>query len=188
MRVLLCPGMHDPGLTTSFVTQLQAASESQFWVNKTHTQQLLIFPSQAAPAYSAVHVLEFLKTHSHLQTPLGLICFSAGVVGGIGAAWGWQQLGGTITTLIALDGWGVPLYGSFPIHRLSHDHFTHWSSGLLGGGTDSFYAAPAVEHLALWRSPQSILGWRVQQDQQECTTAAIFINQLLERYDRPSFC
>ena len=54
--------------------------------------------------------------------------------------------------LIAFDGWGVPLVGNFPIYRISHDQFTHWSSELLGKGDKSFYADPPVEHLDLWRS------------------------------------
>jgi len=44
---------------------------------------------------------------------------------------------------------GVPLVGNFPIHRLSHDYFTHWSSAVLGSGNDSFYADPPVEHLEM---------------------------------------
>lgn len=111
-----------------------------------------------------------------------LICFSAGVVGGIGAAWAWQQSGGKIKALIALDGWGVPLYGNFPIHRLSRDRFTHWSSQLLGAGADSFYADPPVEHLDLWRSPHTAQGWWVRPERQQRLTAAMFLNLLLELY------
>ncbi|MGB3188280.1 MAG: hypothetical protein WBB43_02490, partial [Limnoraphis sp.] len=64
-----------------------------------------------------------------------------------------------VKALIALDGWGVPLGGNFPIYRISHDRFTHWSSALLGGGVESFYADPPVEHLDLWSSPQTARGW-----------------------------
>lgn len=84
--------------------------------------------------------------------------------------------------LIAVDGWGVPLSGNFPIHRLSHDYFTHWSSALLGSGDDSFYSDPAVEHLAIWRSPHTCQGWWVQGGKRTFTTAAQFINELGQRY------
>lgn len=98
------------------------------------------------------------------------------------AARSWQQSGGTIKALIALDGWGVPLYGDFPIHRLSHDHFTHWSSKLLGAGLDGFYADPPVEHLELWRSPQTTQGWWEQKSQLQQITAVAFLALLLQRY------
>jgi hypothetical protein len=88
--------------------------------------------------------------------PILIISFSAGVVGAIAAASIWQSIGGTIRAFIALDGWGVPLYGNFPIHRLSHDAFTHYTSSLLGSGEDSFYADPSVAHETLWRSPHPI--------------------------------
>lgn len=95
-------------------------------------------------------------------------------------------MGGQIKALIALDGWGVPLGGNFPIYRLSHDSFTHWSSALLGGGTESFYADPPVEHLELWRSPQTTKGWWNHQTPTGLktatpTTAALFILEILNR-------
>jgi hypothetical protein len=97
-------------------------------------------------------------------------------------------LGGTVKAFLAFDGWGVPLYGNFPIHRISHDYFTHWSSALLGGGEDSFYAEPAVEHLDLWRKPNVCKGWWVhpatdgKRERRTHTTASKFVNQLLQRY------
>ena len=54
----------------------------------------------------------------------------------------------------------MPLTGNFPIYRVSHDYFTHWSSGLLGAGYKGFYADPEVEHLDLWRSPANVYGWQ----------------------------
>ncbi|HEY9301012.1 MAG TPA: hypothetical protein VIQ31_32530, partial [Phormidium sp.] len=148
---------------------------------------ILIFPIQDYPAYSFGHILQFLRQNHSLSSPIVFISFSAGVVGAIAAAWGWQLLGGKVTAFIALDGWGVPLTGSFPIHRLSHDYFTHWSSALLGSGEDSFYAAPSVEHLELWRQPQTISGWWVhpqnKEFEQKMTSAAQFLAMLLERYN-----
>jgi len=189
MTIVICPGMHAPELTQDFVTQLPVGkpliSSRKEHSGPTHAAKLLIFPTQTSPAYSAIHVLEFLQRHCSMRSPLILICFSAGVVGGAGAAWAWQQLGGKIRALLAFDGWGVPLYNSFPIHRFSHDYFTHWSSSLLGAGNDSFYADPSIEHLELWRSPQSVQGWWVQPNQRQRITAATLINLLLRRYGEP---
>jgi hypothetical protein len=192
MTVVICPGIHQPELTESFLKELQVAraarnpliptQQSRFDSSLNYPKNLLIFPAQRLPVYSAIHVREFLGQHCSMAFPLVMICFSAGVVGGIGAAWGWQQAGGTIKAFMALDGWGVPLYGDFPIHRLSHDRFTHWSSQLLGAGIDSFYADPSVEHLELWRSPQMAHGWWGQKSQLQRTTAATFLTLLLERY------
>lgn len=95
-------------------------------------------------------------------------------------------MGGQIRRLWAIDGWGVPLVGDFPIHRLSHDWFTYESSKLLGAGLDSFYADPTVEHLDIWRSPQTTHGWWVHSDSRQPatrTTAAAFVTALLQ-HDR----
>ena len=62
--------------------------------------------------------------------------------------------------LLHLTVGGMPLIANFPIYRVSHDYFTHWSSGILGTGTENFYAEPAIEHLELWRSPELCQGWR----------------------------
>ncbi|NEP02915.1 MAG: hypothetical protein F6K58_30545 [Symploca sp. SIO2E9] len=187
MNIIICPGIHKPELTRDFLEALQSNNSlnlSNYW-----TQKILVFPTQNYPAYSAVHILEFLQHYSiSVQTPLVFISFSAGVVGAIGAAWGWQLLGGKVKALIAIDGWGVPLAGDFPIHRLSHDYFTHWSSALLGAGEDSFYAEPAIEHLDLWQKPNLFQGWWVYPAVEEVperrifTTAAEFIINLLQRY------
>ncbi len=185
--VIICPGIHDLHLTQEFLQGLQRTEISNLsnsWVDR-----ILIFPAEDYPACSAIHILEFLQRHSELiATPLVFISFSAGVVGAISAAWGWQLLGGRVKAFLAFDGWGVPLYGNFPIHRLSHDYFTHWSSALLGAGEDSFYTDPAVEHLDFWRSPDVCQGWWVHpatvgnSERRTFTTAAQFVTQLLQRY------
>ena len=185
--VIICPGIHHPQLTQDFLEGLQRGEQgkpSSCWIEK-----VLIFPTQDYPAYSAVHILEFLQRHSDLlKTPVVFISFSAGVAGAIGAAYGWQLLGRKVKAFIAFDGWGVPLYANFPIHRLSHDYFTHWSSALLGAGEDSFYADPALEHLDLWRVPDLCQGWWVSPtatglpEQRTFTTVAQFMTQLLKRY------
>ena len=157
MKVIICPGIHDPQLTASFV-----ASLSQ------QTYKLLdytVFPTQKFPAYSAVHLFQWLNTQKIVKQEILLICFSAGVVAGIGTAFLLQLQGIKIKALIAVDGWGVPLWANFPVYRISHDYFTHWSSALLGTGKSSFYCDPGVDHLTLWESPEVCQGWFLSSDQ-----------------------
>lgn len=181
MRIMICPGVHPPELTEDFIRALPGLPAPP-----------LIFPAKQ-PAYSSGHIVTFLwqQLAGSSQdwslpviktTPIVWIGFSAGVVGVIGAAHLWQKLGGQVVALIALDGWGVPLLAPFPIHRLSHDAFTHWSSAVLGAGETSFYAEPAVAHLDLWRSPQQARGWAVQSSGYTNTTAAQFVADLLQHY------
>jgi len=149
-------------------------------------QPLIVFPADRLPPYSGGHVFHFVRDRlrqecpdSYRQLPLVWIGFSAGVVGAIAAAWAWQWRGGRVQAFFALDGWGVPLGGDFSIYRLSHDPFTHWSSALLGNGTDSFYADPPVTHLDLWRSPQTIGGWWLSAQGSHRATVASFLTALL---------
>jgi hypothetical protein len=174
MQILLCPGIHPPALTDSFIAGLN-------WVDD---RPLYRCPA-TDPAYSPLHGLQFLQRCGiNRHDPLILIGFSAGVVGAIGAARQWQQQGGTVTALIALDGWGVPLVGDFAIHRISHDRFTHWNFGW--PTPDSFYADPGVEHLTLWRSPQTVQGWPIGPQAEKIgsrQTVASFITELINRYE-----
>lgn len=184
--LIICPGIHAPELTQDFLQGVFGA----------HQPRSQIFPTQSQPVYSAIHVFSFLQESlaeqfpaSPLSVPLVFVSFSAGVVGAIGAAWAWQQAGGKVKGFIALDGWGVALGGQFPVHRLSHDGFTHWSSALLGAGQDSFYADPAIAHLDLWRSPQMAQGWGVCSSvvpglpaTRTATTAAQFLRHLFHQY------
>jgi hypothetical protein len=152
MPIIICPGIHDPELTDLFIKALQDKIP----------QDYLVLPTTEYLPYSAIAVYQWLDRQQLSKTePLAFIAFSAGVVGGLGAAIAWQLQGGRIDKLIAIDGWGMPLIGNFPIYRVSHDYFTHWSSGILGVGTTSFYADPGVEHLELWRSPDTSYGWRI---------------------------
>ena len=185
--LVICPGIHDLQLTQDFLEALHSSETSN--LSSRWTDKVLIFPTQDYPAYSAIHILEFLQLHtSQLTAPVVFISFSAGVAGAIGAAWGWQLSGGQVKAFIAFDGWGVPLYGNFPIHRLSHDYFTHWSSALLGAGEESFYADPAIAHLDFWQKPNLCRGWWIhpaeagKPEQRTYTTAAQFVNRLLQVY------
>jgi hypothetical protein len=189
MYLVICPGIHEPGITTSFLDGVMGQAP----IELVHQIVPVLIPTAQVPPFSAPHILQFLQQYlaaavpdDWQQKPIVFLGFSAGVVGASGASWGWQLLGGKVKALIALDGWGVPLTGEFPIHRLSHDYFTHWSSALLGAGADSFYADPAVEHLALWRSPHTTQGfWLSHRSPQPIpTTAAAFLVMLLQRYGR----
>ncbi|MCU0536239.1 MAG: hypothetical protein MUD14_20320 [Hydrococcus sp. Prado102] len=178
--LVICPGIHEPQLTDRF---LQALKQQEILLNTP-----LIFPTQKYPAFSGFHVLQFLQQElkETNKNSLVFLSFSAGVVGAIAAALAWQASGGRVIAFIALDGWGVPLLGNFPIHRLSHDEFTHWSSALLGSNGDSFYADPPVDHLDLWRSPDFVTGWTTKKNvdgqQTRPTTAIAFLTMLLQRY------
>ena len=188
VRVVVCPGIHDRELTQQFIEGLLTTCEERF-----HPASWLVFPADRHPAYSGLHILRFLheKLSDHnpdaaLRTPLILIGFSAGVVGAVSAACGWRSLGGMVKALIVIDGWGVPLVGDFPMHRMSHDAFTHWSSAFLGAGEDSFYADPGVGHLDLWRSPQTAAGYWVKPGASSLptgTSAATFLTALLHDYE-----
>ena len=196
MNIVVVPGIHSPTLNYQFIQAIQPLLE-EAWV----------VPGQSVPVYSPQHVFTFLhgqweqrasdspKT-GHDAPSVLFIGFSAGVVGSIGAARQWQARGGGVRALIAFDGWGVPLYGNFPIHRVSHDGWTHWSSGYWGNTQDGFYAEPPVAHLDLWRSPHTAAGIRTDSQQltnrplpdsklsnaQQPETAATFVRSLLERY------
>lgn len=188
MSIIICPGIHDSALTQCFVSglleQVVDKEKSQLPAN------LLIVPVEGGLALSPFHILQFLHKHLHnrIQSPIVFISFSAGVVGAIIAAHKWQQFGGHVKAFIAIDGWGVPLLGNFSIHRMSHDYFTHWSSSLLGSGQNNFYADPSVDHLEMWRSPQTVQGCWVdsffgESPPKERLTAAEFLHLLLKHYE-----
>ena len=167
MTIVICPGMHSIELTERLVVALALPLET-----------VLIIPGDLVPVYSPQHVFKCLPAD---VSSLLFLSFSAGVVGAIGAARFWQRQGGIVSAFIAIDGWGVPLWGNFPIHRLSHDYFTYWSSAILEQGSESFYADPPVDHLTLWHSPQTVRG-TVISETSNVTTAADFLNRLIDRY------
>ncbi|MEL6931446.1 MAG: hypothetical protein AAFO95_22905, partial [Cyanobacteria bacterium J06600_6] len=137
MPIIVCPGIHDPELTDALIQNLQNQIDDVYF----------ILPTAAYTPYSAIAISQWLEQQPLSKTePLSFIAFSAGVVGSIGAAIAWQLRGGQVRSFIAFDGWGMPLAGNFPIYRVSHDYFTHWSSRLLGGEAE-FYADPEVGHL-----------------------------------------
>ena len=176
MTLIICPGVHSSELTEQFLENLDLRE----------TKDCLVFPSGQYPPYSPTTVLTFLekcaKSNRNLNDLL-FISFSAGVVGAIGAALTWQAKLGRVKAFIALDGWGVPLVGNFPIYRVSHDYFTHVTSIHLGGGWESFYVDPGVSHLDLWKNPLGADGWCIKAlgCRYRCS-AAKFIAILLQKY------
>lgn len=184
MSIIICPGIHESALTESFISGLLNGSIDQYQAD------ILVFPGKDFLSLSALHILEFLRHRlkNPLESTLIFISFSAGVVGAIGAAHLWQLLGGRVKAFIAIDGWGVLLQGNFPIHRMSHDYFTHWSSSLLGCGQYNFYAEPAVDHMSIWRSPETVQGWGIDSSigifpPKGYLSAAAFLRMLLEHYE-----
>jgi hypothetical protein len=159
--IVLCPGIHPPDLTASFWNAIQSVKLPNALAHE-HLDSFIV-PHAQQRAFSPVHTLQFLSQSFAISEPLVLIGFSAGVVGMAGAAWAWQQ------------------QGSFPIYRLSHDGFTHWSSQVLGMGQDPFYAEPGVSHLDLWRSPNRAWGWWNKEGKRERANAATVVRQILSR-------
>ena len=175
MIILVCPGFNQPELNQNFINAFP--NQGDYW---------LLYPSHQLPPYSPVAILDFWDQSfpkDKISSGVILIGFSAGVLGLQRVALGLSKNQVKIKALIAIDGWGVPLRGDFPLYRLSHDYFTHWTSAILGEGNESFYADPPVEHLELWRSPQTTKGWRIDHhDTKIATTALKFIQDLLEFY------
>jgi hypothetical protein len=188
MTLVICPGMHDPALSDRFCQALFSRLSKAAPTAADHSAQpYLLMPTDRHAPFDGWGMWSYWQTQIDPSADVLIIAFSAGVVGAIAAAQLWQGQGRTVTAVIAIDGWGVPHLGNFPCHRLSHDHFTHWSSALLGAGLDSFYAEPGVEHLAMWRSPDQVSGYwlptpQATPHQAQKTTAVEFIASLLQRY------
>ncbi len=184
MSIFICPGFHLPQLTQCFLQELLISANSTFNL----LENTRVFPAQNYTVISALHILQDLvETYGQppRTAPIVFIGFSAGVMGAIASAWGWELMGGVVKAVIAIDGWGVPLGGNFPIHSLSHDYFTHKTLIVLNRQEDSFYADPEETHLQMWRSPSTVQGWMVSPDRplvRSSLNGAEFILMLLKRY------
>jgi hypothetical protein len=64
--VIICPGIHERQLTQDFLEGLHRAETSN--LSSRWTEKVLIFPAQDYPAYSTIHILEFLQRHSGNMT------------------------------------------------------------------------------------------------------------------------
>ncbi|MBR8830883.1 MAG: hypothetical protein N5P05_000193 [Chroococcopsis gigantea SAG 12.99] len=172
MSIIICSGIHSHNLTIDFINGLKRSGIG--------SDNYAIVPIHYNPPLFPLALALWLKTNfADDDRAITIISFSAGVVGAIVAANLWQFWGGKIAKFIAVDGWGVPLMGDFPIYRLSHDYFTHWSSVIGGGGERDFYAQPAVSHLDLWRFPHESRGWEIAGAKKTYTNAAAFLSELL---------
>lgn len=168
MIVVICPGIHPPGLTNEFVVALEGAIATETSpriavpASVIEALKLWVLPAGIAPYGPDLirsYVLEqWQQAELPSNYPTVWIGFSAGVVGAVASARRWQREGGEVKGLIAVDGWGVPLGNRFPRFRLGHDRFTAQSCEWLGASDGYFYCDPAVGHLELWRSPQQSWG------------------------------
>ncbi len=172
LPVVILPGFHASALTDRFVRSLPS-----------YTRHFVIdaFPTDPLAVYRWLQS-HFPHSPTEPQIPLVGIGFSAGVVGLAGGLSIWQQQGGAIARIIAVDGWGVPIVG-LPVTRMSHDRFTHLSTLPLGAGNVNFYTEPAVPHLQLWQAPEAAAGVEVsgwQLDTGVPMTAAEFLRRSLQ--------
>lgn len=176
--VIICPGFHEAQLTEQFVRAVfLPPKESQ----PSSFRPLVVEALCADPLAVFDWMTQTLGSPEDRAQPVVAIGFSGGVVGIAGALLLWQQQGGQVEKLIAIDGWGMPIIG-LPVCRLSHDYFTHWSSLPLGAGKVNFYADPPVDHLKMWGNPDQVRGqitasWQRQNGQP--ITASEFIRQTL---------
>lgn len=186
MNLIICPGMHEATITTNFISGLLEFKPTT--LSCLSSLNILVYRGEGLKTLSPFHILYFLfEKIEDVKAPVTFIGFSAGVVGALQAAYLWQILGGRVKAFIAIDGWGVPLVGNFPIHTISHDYFTHRSLLRFACRNNDFYAQPAVEHLEIWRSPQSVAGWWVNCEYQGNNskiylTVAEFLHMLLKHY------
>lgn len=169
MQILACSGFHAPTLTFGF---LQALG----W------QDIKVPPQHLSPL-DGFGIARYLA-NSGDRRPTLFVGFSAGVIGAATAATLWQQQGNTVAALVAIDGWGVPLISAgFPVYRLSHDRFTHLTSGWGEPWQERFYCDPPVEHLELWRSPDRAWGWyRLRPGWHVRASAATYLQQIVNRH------
>ncbi len=190
LNLVICPGYHGVALTESLISALNQALRAQVrnslsdWLIHLLPDDLDALGLARADHSSAqVHPLMSLPTvltdRRVATTPTLFIGFSAGVLTAWGAAHLCALSGQSVLGLIALDGWGVPLAGPFPIRRISHDAFTHYTTAGWGG-TRRFYADPPIDHLTLWGSPGLVQGWKVKGEQRQSGTALDCLVELIE--------
>ncbi len=171
LPVIVCPGFNRVELTERFTRSLPA-----------FTRPYVVRSLPISPLGLYQWMSDTLGNPA-TQRPIVGIGFSAGVVGLAGALLLWQQSGGKVARLFAVDGWGVPVLG-LSVTRLSHDRFTHLTTLPLGAGDTNFYAEPAVDHLSLWGTPDQVMGrcvpwYQVAEDAGERMSAQDFLKRSL---------
>ena len=170
MQLLICPGYHSSDLTHAFLQSL---------LGVVTPERLWILPIGPIPGAALPWLLTSRQTPQKDQV-LQVIGFSAGVVAAYLLVMAWQGMGGT-SRLIAVDGWGMPLPGDLSIYRMSHDRWTHRTTHFptADESQGSFYAYPAVDHLALWQSPHMTKGVGSIGNLPRSMTALEFISAVL---------
>ncbi len=103
MSIIICPGIHEPELTESFISGLLNLVSNG--AMQSNSENILVYPGKDILVLSAFHILQFLRATAmrrtyDLKSPIIFISFSAGVVGAIGAANLWQLLGGMSKLLL----------------------------------------------------------------------------------------
>ncbi|MBL1209265.1 hypothetical protein [Geminocystis sp. GBBB08] len=151
---IICGGFHPHYFNINFFNYLTTI------INDISPENTIFITGDNFQPYDGLNIYKYiLKNKAELfKYNLTFIGFSAGVVGSIIAGNLWKKKGGKVNTLLAFDGWGVPLISSnFPCYRISHDYATHLI--YLGGEKNAFYAFPPVPHLKLWSYPENIQGY-----------------------------
>lgn len=179
MGIIICPGLLAVAASQRFWQTVQEHSTTDLNLNRSvGTAETVIFLPPDCPVYSPQHVLQAVRP---LLTPEPWIWigFSAGIVGGLGAArYCHDQF--PVHAFIALDAWGVPLIAPFPIYHLSHDRWTHHIVAAFNTLEGSFFADPDVNHLDLWETPDRVSGWDCQRGcPPSRTNAATYIGQFV---------
>ncbi|MFM7471900.1 MAG: hypothetical protein ACKO5P_10375 [Nodosilinea sp.] len=157
IALVVCGGFHDPQETEGIFRLIRADA------------RLSQLPLKSFPVADRWAVLSGSSLRDRLtdlntgETPEQLLiwAFSAGCLGAAALANYWQHCRGRVLALFMVDGWGVAWSQAAPLHRLSHDGFTHTTSNYLGAGVVNFVAHPAVDHRQLWRSPQVVTGHQI---------------------------
>ena len=154
MRLVICPGVHEPKLTDCFLTGLSGLWGLAHLPKPANSRACQDFSRHKYPPFSPLDILHFLCREELAGESLVFVSFSAGVAGAIGAAWTRQQLGGKVRAFFCLRRLGSTPGGQFPIHRVSPRLLYGLDFSNSGRGGESFYVDPAIEHLDLWRSPK----------------------------------
>ncbi|MBU6228744.1 MAG: hypothetical protein KGQ93_03515 [Cyanobacteria bacterium REEB459] len=154
MLLVVCGGMQHPQDTQAIVRLIRADPGL-------NQLPLRVFTPESWAAVLSGSSLRGWLTSGPAPPRLMIWAFSAGCMGAAALANYWQCHGGEVLALFMVDGWGVPWSQVAPLHRLSHDAFTHTTSNYLGEGVINFVANPAVDHRHLWQSPQLVTGQQI---------------------------
>lgn len=161
--LVICDGIHSPRETDGILTMVsQDDLLSQLPIRHFSPRSPMAVLSGAALRHWLEGNDQPARQINSDYPHLIIWAFSAGCVGAVALAQHWQRYRGQVLALFLADGWGVPTVGPIPLHRLSHDGFTHVTSGWLGPGQVNFVSQPAVSHHQLWCHPEQVWGYQVR--------------------------